>query len=213
MKTKSVFVVIWIVVLTACQSNENKTVKPSSIKKEIKPVIDCNYSFDEAIAGTKAPLSVINQLELINVTYLSMDGKIHQGQLLTNKAIAADLKEIFQFMLEQKFLVNQVIPIVKYNWDDEASMQADNSYSFCYRNVSYSKHSTGMAVDINPFQNPVRWEKEYTYRKNKPEGANYRPEVGGTFYPDHPVVKKFKSLGFFWGRYFSRNDDDHHFEK
>jgi len=213
MKTKFYLAFIWIVALTACQSNDNKTVKPPPVKKEIKPVMDCNYTFDEAIAGTKAPLSVIHQLELINVTYLSMDGKIHQGQILTNKAIAADLKAIFQYMLEHNFPVNQVIPIVKYNWDDEASMRADNSYSFCYRNVSYSKHSNGMAIDINPFQNPVRWNKEYAYRKNKPKGANYRPEAAGTFYPEHPVVKKFKSMGFFWGRNFSRNDDDHHFEK
>ncbi len=213
MKFKSLIVIIWIIVLSACQTNDNKTVKPSLIKREIKPVIDCNYTFDEAIAGTKAPLSVINQLELINVTYLSMDGKIHQGQILTNKAIAGNLKEIFQYMMKQKFPVNQVIPIVKFNWDDEASMRADNTYSFCYRDVSYSKHSTGMAIDINPFQNPVRWNKEYSYRKNKPEGAGYRPEAAGTFYPGHPVVTKFKSLGFFWGRNFSRNDDDHHFEK
>jgi len=213
MKTNSVFVFMCIIVLTACQSNDNKTLKPTPVQREIKPVIDCNYTFDEAIAGTKAPLSVINQLELINVTYLSMDDKIHQGQILTNKAIAADLKEIFQYMLEHKFRVNQVIPIVKYNWDDEASMRADNTYSFCYRDVSYSKHSTGMAIDINPFQNPLRWKKDYSYRKNKPEGASYKPETAGTFYPEHPVVKKFKSSGFFWGRNFSRNNDDHHFEK
>lgn len=142
-----------------------------------------------------------------------MDGKIHQGQILTNKQIAEDLKDIFNFILKEKFPVAQVIPIVKYNWNDKLSMKANNTYSFCYRNASYSKHAKGMAIDINPYLNPVRWKKEYSYRKDVPEGANYNPEVPGTFTPEHPVVLKFKSLEFKWGRNFKRNYDDHHFEK
>jgi len=64
-----------------------------------------------------------------------MDGKIHQGQLLTNKTISAELKEIFDYVLKLRFPVGQAIPIVKYNWDDNLSMKANNTYSFCYRDL------------------------------------------------------------------------------
>ena len=176
-------------------------------------IIDCNYTLTEALQGTKAPDSVTEELELITVKYLSMDGKVHQGQLLTNKQISKDLQEVFDYMLSISFPVERVVPIVKYNWNDDLSMKDNNTYSFCYRNVSFSKHARGMAVDINPFLNPLRWRADYSYRKDKPEGATYNPDVPGTFYPENPVVLKFKEKGFRWGRTFKRNNDDHHFEK
>jgi hypothetical protein len=217
---KRLLLFLMILLWVSCAKKQNETdknivaeTKVSLVRNDSIIIVDCHYTFEEAIHGTKAPKSVINQLELIEVRYYSTDGKIHQGQLLTNKTISAELKEIFDYILKQKFPVGQAIPIVKYNWDDNLSMKANNTYSFCYRDLSFSKHAKGLAVDINPFLNPVRWKKKYSFRKNKPEGATYNPEVPGTLFPEHPVVLKFKSLGFRWGRYFKRNSDDHHFEK
>ncbi len=214
------FVVIALSVwLCACTDmpKEKRYVAPMNQKTQPlnsdTVIVDCNYTFDEAIAGTKAPDSVIRTLKLIEVEYYSTDGKIHRGQVLTNTHIADEIEEMFDFMLQQKFPVHQVIPVVKYDWDDDLSMEANNSYSFCYRDISYSKHAYGMAIDINPFFNPLRWKDGYTNRKNKPHGATYNPEVAGTFYPGHPVVNKFKEKGFRWGHSFSRSYDDHHFEK
>jgi hypothetical protein len=190
--------------------SENQQVCTNTVDTAI---VDCNYSFEQAIFGTKAPKSIINQLELINVRYYSMDGKIHQGQILVNKAIKNNVKVIFEYILKQKFPIAQAIPIVKYNWNDNKSMEANNTYSFCYRDISYSKHALGMAIDINPFLNPNRWKKEYSYRKNKPVGAVYNSHIPGTFSAECKIVAKFKELGFFWGHNFKRNFDDHHFEK
>ena len=174
-------------------------------------IIDARYTFEEAIAGTKAPQSVINQLELFDVIYLSTDGKIHKGQILSNKKIAEDIRQMFRFMLDEGFVIEKAIPIVKYNWSDSLSMDDNNTYSFCYRNVTYSKHANGMAIDINPRFNPLRWKK--VNRPNQPEGAVLDTTVNGTFYPGHPVVEEFKRLGFKWGHVFSKYYDDHHFEK
>lgn len=206
---------LFVILLFSACTYKKKEIKPDkpSVTNINQVITDCNYTFEEATAGTKAPKHIINQLELITVKYYSMDGKIHQGQILANKKITDDLKTIFDYILEIKFPVYQVVPIVRYHWNDELSMKANNTYSFCYRNISFSKHARGMAIDINPLQNPIRWKKENLTKKNKPEGAIYNPETPGTFYPDHPVVIKFKSLGFKWGRNFKRSDDDHHFEK
>ncbi len=199
----------------ACK--KSTTPPPQNITPDIAApdtIVDCHYSFDEAIKGSKAPDSILSELKLIDVTYYSFDGEIHRGQLLLNEKIAGEVAEVFKFILESKFPVAKVIPVVKYKWDDTKSMNDNNSYSFCYRNVGYSKHARGIAVDINPQQNPVRWNKEFrAIRTDKPRGAVYDPSKPGTFYPEHPVVLKFTEKGFFWGRNFSRNDDDHHFEK
>jgi len=176
-------------------------------------IIDCNYTFEQAISGTNAPKYIIDQLELITVHYYAMDGRLHRGQILTNKLIANDLRVIFRDILQSKFPIAKVIPVVKYEWNDEASMNDNNTYSFCYRNADYSKHAYGLAIDINPMQNPNRWKPEFAFRKNKPEGAVYDSVAPGTFVPNHPIVLLFADKGFLWGRHFKRNYDDHHFEK
>lgn len=211
---RGVLCILMLVFTVACvKKKENQTADNKIVVSNTAVIIDCNFTFSEAVKGTKAPKYIVDQLELITVHYYSMDGKIHQGQLLTNKLIVDDLRDIFREIFRMKFPVFQVVPIVKYNWDDEASMNDNNTYSFCYRNADYSKHAYGLAIDINPIQNPNRWKSAYSYRKNKPFGAVYDINAKGALNDSHPVVALFKEKGFLWGRNFTRNYDDHHFEK
>ena len=204
-----------LVLLYSCshQKKESNTaeLKRTNIKKP-SVIIDCNYTFEEATRGTKAPEEIIKQLKLINVQYYSTDKKIHQGQVLTNIKIADKIEIMFRFMFHEKFPVAHAIPIVYYNWDDDLSMHANNTYSFCYRNASFSKHAHGMAIDINPYFNPLRWKSGYENHLIKPAGAHFDPSVPGTFYNLHPVVVEFKRLGFHWGHDFTVKNDDHHFD-
>jgi hypothetical protein len=217
-----------LVVFFSCIDNQSqKQTEITGILEVVEPmnpepqtpdfqiIIASNYTFEEAIAGTHAPQEIIDQLELFDVIYISTDGKLHQGQMLTNKSIAQDVREIFEFMLKQGFVIERVVPIVRYNWCDKLSMAANNSSSFNYRTIAgtnqLSLHATGMAIDINPFFNPVRWKTQN--RPNEPEGAVHDPTVNGTLYPVHPVVEEFRRRGFRWGHTFTRFYDDHHFEK
>ncbi len=221
------FFLLCIGFISCKQETENKSKLPDSDSiKTVKKIIDsknkagidtiiadCNYTFEQAIEGTKAPQSIIDQLTLINVKYYSTDGKIHSGQILTNNEIADELSDIFDYIYQIHFPVSKVIPIVKYNWSDEISMQNNNTYSFCYRNVSYSKHAKGLAIDINPYFNPERWKPDTKNRADLPLGAKYNPTVPGTFTDSSSVVREFKKFGFRWGRNFKHKSDDHHFEK
>lgn len=213
-----------IAILNAChqgKSNEEKksieeTIVEKNTVKEGKQetdtiIIDSRFTFAEAIEGANAPQNIIDELELIDVTYISTDSKLHKGQILTNKRLVADIKEIFELMLEQEFIIERAIPIVAYNWSDSISMANNNTYSFCYRNTGYSLHAKGMAIDINPRFNPLRWKIEN--RPNQPLGAVLDTTVNGTLHPNHPIVKEFSKRGFRWGHYFSKYWDDHHFDK
>ena len=220
---KRLFAIYFTVVTIACclffscnrsQSRQSETVAPLTDTVQEKSdavIIDAQYTFNEAIAGTKAPQSVIDEQTLFEVLYLSTDGKLHQGQILTNKKIEADIRHIFRFMLDNGFVVEKAVPIVHYHWNDSLSMSDNNTYSFCYRNIAYSKHARGMAIDVNPRFNPVRWKKQN--KPNEPRGAVSDTTVNGTLHPNHIVVQEFKKLGFRWGHTFSTYYDDHHFEK
>jgi hypothetical protein len=218
MKTSFIFLCAGIFLLS-CTGAERKTSPVSETPEPVTEtrvlkedtIIDASLTFEEAIAGTKAPQQIIDQLILFDVIYLSTDGKIHRGQILSNKEIASDIAYLFRFMLDEGFVVEKVIPAVRYNWNDTLSMADNNSYSFCYRNTSYSRHATGMAIDINPRFNPLRWKKGNL--PNIPAGAVQDTTVNGTLYPRHPVVKEFLKREFRWGHTFSKFYDDHHFEK
>lgn len=221
---KILIIILAVPIFIACNKKSSKQEQEkesmdtiSEILEEPLEIIDSDFSFEEAVAGTKAPKHILDQITLIGVRYLSTDGKIHKGQILVNQKIAKETEAIFKFMLENKFVIHQVVPIVKYNWDDNLSMKANNSYGFCYRDImnsnKKSKHSLGMAIDINPIFNPIRWKSPNKHRPNIPDGAVHDTTVNGTLYSGHPVVNEMKRLGFRWGNQFKKYSDDHHFEK
>lgn len=182
-------------------------------KTNEKIIIDSEMTFEEAIAGTKAPNEIIDSLVLVNVKYYSFDGKLHQGQIVVHKSVESDIIQVFDVIYKTKFPVGKAIPIVKYKWSDDSSMSDNNSSSFCYRFIAgterLSLHAYGKAMDINPFYNPVIYEDG----KISPNGAKYNPEKQGTFTSDSPVVQEFIKLGWRWGGNFNSFKDYHHFDK
>lgn len=175
-------------------------------------IIDSQLSFEEAIDGISIPQSILDDLVLVNVFYYSFDGNLHKGQLLINKAVKQDIIEIFEFIKESRFPIDKVIPIVKYDWSDEASLSDNNTTAFNYRFVSgtriVSNHAYGYAIDINPKQNPY-------IKRNKilPEGAIYDHNSPGTITRDSQLVKEFKKRGWSWGGDWRTVKDYQHFEK
>ena len=183
------------------------------VNAEETVIIDSDMTFAESIKGTKAPQKVIDQLCLLDVYYYSFDDKLHKGQLVVNKKVKKDVAEIFELIKSKKFKVKKAIPIVEYKWSDDASMADNNSSAFCYRFIAGTKrmsnHSFGMAVDINPFNNPV----VYKSGRVSPKGAKYNSKSEGTFSKTHPIVKAFLDRGWRWGGDFRKYKDNHHFDK
>ena len=175
-------------------------------------IVDSQLTLKEALAGLKIPQNVRKTLAIITVKYWGFDNKIHKGQLVINKKLSDEVKQIFNEIFNLRFPIYSVIPIVKFEWDDEKSMLANNTSAFNYRKIKgtdrLSNHSFGLAIDINPWLNPY-------VKKNsvEPEGASYNPELPGTITEYSNVVKIFKSFGWDWGGDWTRGKDYQHFEK
>jgi hypothetical protein len=176
-------------------------------------IVDSALNFAQAVAGTKAPLEILEILCRIDVLYCGFDGRRHKGQLVVHRELAAELQGLFALMEQWRFPVAGVVPIVCFGWSDEASMAADNSSAFNYRPVAgtdrLSRHALGRAVDINPRENPAI----YPDGRITPAGAVRRPGKPGTFTGNHPVVRAFREKGWRWGGDFTHIRDYHHFEK
>jgi hypothetical protein len=177
-------------------------------------IVDSNMTFAEATKGTKAPQDLLDSLTLLDVTYYSLDEKLHKGQIIVHKSVEDDVKYFFQMAREEKFPIKQVIPIVKYGWSDDKSMAANNSSAFNYRFIAgterLSNHSFGKAIDINPYFNPVIYKNP---TRISPKGAKYVPGNKGVFTADSRIVKEMKARGWRWGGDWNSLKDYHHFDK
>jgi hypothetical protein len=105
-------------------------------------------------------------------------------------------------------------PVHRYGGDDERSMAADNTSAFNCRPVtggsSFSRHSYGTALDLNPLRNPyVKGE-----RVLPPEGRAWLERDGtrpGVITGEGPVVQAFRAIGWKWGGDWRSSKDYQHF--
>lgn len=192
-------------------TNDNKRLSMENNNAQAI-TIDSDFSLDEALKGLTIADDIKKNLRIVDVQYFSFDNKLHQGQIIIHKKLVKDIILIFEEIKEKKFPVTKVIPIVKYNWDDERSMEDNNTSAFNYRFIAgttkLSNHSFGTAIDINPLFNPY-------IRKDliQPAGSVYNPQKEGTITANSFLVKEFKRLGWIWGGDWKDRKDYQHFEK
>ena len=167
-------------------------------------------TFRESVAciTDDCPVWILDNQVLVDVVYWDFDGELNHGQLVADARVACDLQLVFLQMLLLGFPLESVIPICEFDWDDDESMRCNNTSVFNYRCVPgtdrLSRHAFGLAIDINPVQNPY-----YSGGRVSPEGALYDPSAPGTLHDGHPVVELFRTLGWRWGGDWSEKDYQH----
>ncbi len=161
------------------------------------------------------------KLDTLQVQHIGFDGQTHQGMLVCNKRISADLRQIFAELYRQHYPIERIRPISEYDDDDERSMRDNNTSCYCYRVVKgskkLSKHARGLAVDINPLYNPcVRRKKDGTLLVQPATGKPYVDRSGKFKYKitaSDLCYRLFLKHGFSWGGSWKTLKDYQHFEK
>ena len=162
-----------------------------------------------------------SDLRMVSVLHVDFQGNTRHGVIICNKAIAKDLLDIFRELYRQRYPIAQIRPIDDFDANDERSMQANNTSCFCYRVVNGSKHlsmhARGLAIDLNPLQNPcVKRRKDGTLFI-QPRTA--RPYVNRARTFKYKIThndlayRLFAQHGFTWGGDWRSLKDYQHFEK
>ena len=99
------------------------------------------------------------RLSLVIFGYVDFEGQQHDdGQIVVMDAVAARVLRIFQTLHERGFPIAKAKLMDAYAGNDEASMADDNTSAFNDRDVTGSDrkslHAYGVAIDLNPVQNP-----------------------------------------------------------
>ena len=189
-------------------------------------IIHSNLTKEQAVQSkpkSGCSRNILSSQRLVEVYYFDFEGEECRGQIVVHKDIEEDIKKVFSFIYESKFLVSKVIPIsdARYSWDDNLSCADNNTSGFNYRQMvskfGLSNHSHGTAIDINPIQNPyIKYNDQEVETFRIPITGDYNDKLPGTLHADTGVVKLFKELGWEWGGDWdvsSGRIDYQHFEK
>jgi len=175
------------------------------------------------------PREILDSQVSVSVKYLDFNGEEKSGYIEIHKDLKSDIEKIFDLMYREKFPVEKVKPVSEYNWSDDDSCDDNNTSAFNYRTIGgtdkLSKHATGCAIDINPYQNHfIKYDVVKDQDNNilevkeifRAPNTDYDLNIKGTILPDSNLVKLFKDLGWEWGGDWTPESgriDYQHFEK
>jgi hypothetical protein len=164
------------------------------------------------------------RLKLIKVPYVGFDGATRtDGEIMVMDAAAENVLRIFARLRDMGFPIAKARLINHYDGSDDASIADNNTSAFNSRNVAgtstLSLHAYGLAIDLNPVQNPYVQRSGGKSRFSPPAGAAYADRLNGQ--PEkqlrrgmaEAVIDVFADEGFLiWGGYWKSATDYQHFQ-
>jgi D-alanyl-D-alanine carboxypeptidase len=164
---------------------------------------------------SKCPVT-LNELSYITMTFWGFDHRAHTGEMIVNSGVAHDVVSVFEKLYRAHFPMEEMRVTTLKEQRAAPTGDTDNTSSFECRPVtlgtSWSEHSYGLAIDINPFQNPyvrgdlVAPELARAYR----DRDWHRP---GMIFDGDVVTQAFADLGWGWGGHWNTLKDWMHFSQ
>lgn len=166
-----------------------------------------------------------DRLTVVRFPYIDFSGARHDdGELMVLDVVAPEVGQLFHALHRRRFPLARARLIDHYGGDDEASMRDNNTSAFNQRAVTGggppSLHAYGLAIDINPVQNPfLRPGDNGTAHISPPSGSAYlnrraaRPGKPPRSGMAEDVVGLFAAAGFtVWGGDWDTPLDYQHFQ-
>ncbi|MEV6633002.1 M15 family metallopeptidase [Actinoplanes sp. NPDC051470] len=163
---------------------------------------------------TKGCPVAATDLRYLTVGFRGFDGRAHTGELLVHRRAAEALVKVFGTLFAEGYPIERMQVTSSAELNAPPTGDGNTTSVFACRPVrgqkAWSQHAYGLAVDVNPFQNP--------YHKGKvllPELATAYLDRGevrpGMIRPGGPVVRAFASVGWEWGGDYRFLKDFMHF--
>ena len=171
--------------------------------------------------GCPVPL---DGLRLLHFNYWGFGGNVLRGPMVVNASVAEDVLWVFRRLYDARFPIKRVslsTPFHPKAFAQHRRIDSNRSVtaSFNCRPVvtalgpggDFSQHAYGLAVDVNPLQNPYvtsdgfvrnRAAEPYTDRTRHLEGMIHEGDV---------VFRSFAAIGWEWGGNWNGDKDYMHF--
>jgi hypothetical protein len=177
----------------------------------------CKDMKQRHVLNPGAPVAC-DRLRLVKFDYVGFDGQLHgDGEVVVMDAVADHVLQIFATLRQQRFPIARARLMNEYGGNDDASMDQNNTSALNVRPVAGSSaislHAYGVAIDLNPIQNPYLERSRGTVIVSPKAGAGYvnrktaRPGMAET------VIDVFADHGLsVWGGYWNSGIDYQHFQ-
>ena len=153
--------------------------------------------------------------------YPDIHGDVVLGEMVCHASISDDLLAVFRSLFDHHYPIARMRLIDDYGGDDDASMRDNNTSCFNDRPKSWSRteksrHALGMAVDVNPFYNPLVRSRGGVVRVFPAESRAFADRAQVFDYKiskSDLCYREFVARGFRWGGSWRSSQDYQHFEK
>ena len=164
-------------------------------------------------AGCPVPLTALRYLR---VTFRGFDSRAHTGELVVAARVAPAVVTIFRDLYAAGFPIEQMTLPGSAEVHARPTGDGNDTAGFVCRAARgqrrFSAHALGLAIDVNPFQNP-----EQRRDLVLPELASAYIDRGwvrpGMILRDSPAARAFTRQGWTWGGNFSSLKDYMHFSE
>ena len=197
-----------LVVLAPSASQASVRPLPEAVQKQLK---------DGGFWRAGCPVGLSN-LRLLTVSHWDFHGHQQTGQLIVNKTAARGLERVFRQLHKLHFPIRHMRLADAYGPERERPSDGDVSASFACRKAvpspcpgaggprSWSNHAYGLAIDLNPTENPYVGCGQSRDPKTKPYRDRSRHRRGMV---TRRVIQAFASIGWGWGGAWSGNTKDY----
>jgi hypothetical protein len=160
----------------------------------------------------------LSDLRLLTVRQWGWDGRAHDGQLVVNARAARPLARVFGQLYGLHFPIRHMLLSDMYGPKGGRPSNGDVTASFeCRQAVpspcvggrgtgSWSMHAYGLAVDVNPLENPYVGCGQSRDPAAKPYFDRSRHRRGMV---TPRVIAAFRSVGWGWGGAWTGNTKDY----
>lgn len=161
-----------------------------------------------------------SRLQVVRFSYVDFNAQVHSdGEIMVMAAAAPEVRKIFALLLARRFPLAVARLMNYYQGDDDAAMADNNTSAFNDRAITGgsapSLHAYGLAIDVNPLQNPYLNRADNGIVTVSPPAAKpyaKRLPLRPGMVTDE-IVKIFAEHGFpIWGGDWHQPIDYQHFQ-
>jgi len=156
----------------------------------------------------------LTELRYVTLSYWGFDGRPHTGELIVNTRVVHDVLAVFRRLYEARFPIEEMRLVTSADLDAPPTGDGNNTAGFVCRRARgqsrWSAHAYGLAIDLDPFQNPYQHDDLVLPELASAylDRSRVRP---GMVLPGSVAVRAFAAVGWTWGGRWQASRDPMHF--